>query len=94
MNSGIIEEIMQLPGEHEKNIFGKFDEHIKKIERALHVTLISRDGDLRILGRKMRRIRPAVFWSSCWPCHSGEQRLQSRMSPTASLWLWKRRNLP
>ena len=52
MNSGIIEEIMQLPGEHEKNIFGKFDEHIKKIERALHVTLISRDGDLRILGPK------------------------------------------
>ena len=30
MNSGIIEEIMQLPGEHEKNIFGKFDEHIKE----------------------------------------------------------------
>ena len=50
MSSGIVEEIIQLPTEHEKNIFGKFDEHIKKIERSLHVTLVSRDGDLRILG--------------------------------------------
>ncbi len=50
MNSGIIEEIIQLPTEHEKNIFGQFDQHIKKIERALQVTLVSRDGSLRILG--------------------------------------------
>ena len=50
MNSGIVEETIQLPTEHEKNIFGQFDQYMKKIERALRVTLISRDGSLRILG--------------------------------------------
>lgn len=50
MSAGIVEEIMELPAEHEKNVFGKFDEYTKKIERGLGVTLISRDGSLRILG--------------------------------------------
>ena len=50
MSAGIVEEIMELPAEHEKNVFGKFDEYIKKIERGLGVTLVSRDGSLRILG--------------------------------------------
>ena len=41
---------MELPIEHEKKVFGQFDEHIKKIERTLQVTLISRDGVLKIVG--------------------------------------------
>ena len=41
---------MEIPGGYEKSIFGAFDEYVKKIERALHVTLISRDGKLRIVG--------------------------------------------
>ena len=31
-------------------MFGQFDEHLKLIERTLNVTLISRDGMLKILG--------------------------------------------
>ena len=31
-------------------MFGQFDEHLKLIERTLNVTLISRDGSLKILG--------------------------------------------
>lgn len=46
----IIEDSMEIPGGYEKSIFGAFDEYVKKIERALHVTLISRDGKLRIVG--------------------------------------------
>ena len=43
---------MDFPAEHEKNVFGHFDEYVKKIERALNVTIISRDGKLKILGNE------------------------------------------
>jgi len=48
--NNIIENIIEVPSEHEKNVFGQFDEHIKKIEKVLNVTVISRDGKLKILG--------------------------------------------
>lgn len=35
-----------------KTVFGQFDEYVKKIERALNVTIISRDGKLKILGNE------------------------------------------
>ena len=50
MAAGIIDEKLELPAEHEKNVYGQFDEHIKKLERSLNVTLVSRDGTLRIVG--------------------------------------------
>lgn len=50
MSNSIIELLVDMPVEHERNVFGQFDEHLKKIERALNVTLISRDGHLKILG--------------------------------------------
>ena len=50
MTNSIIEQQMEIPAEHERNLFGQFDEHIKKIERTLRVTLISRDGMLKIIG--------------------------------------------
>lgn len=43
---------MDFPAEHEKNVFGQFDEYVKKIEWALNVTIISRDGKLKILGNE------------------------------------------
>ena len=54
MSNNIVEVRMDLPAEHEKNIFGQFDEHIKLIERTLNVTLIARDGVLKILGNVFR----------------------------------------
>ena len=50
MAARIIEQLIEIPAEHERNIFGQFDEHIKKIERTLQVTLISRDGVRKIVG--------------------------------------------
>lgn len=50
--NNIIETLVDIPAEHESNVFGQFDEHIKKIERTLNVTLISRNGILKILGSK------------------------------------------
>lgn len=46
----IIEDVVEIPSGSEKAIFGEFDENIKKIERAMSVTLISRDGQMKILG--------------------------------------------
>lgn len=54
----ILEEIIEIPAEHEKNIFGQFDAFAKKIERTLHVTLIARDGNVKILG-DARRVNQA-----------------------------------
>ncbi len=50
----IAEEILEIPVEHEKNVFGQFDAYAKKIERSLHVTLIARDGQVKVLGDKKR----------------------------------------
>ena len=46
----IIEAITEIPAEHEKNVFGQFDQHIKKMERALNITVVNRDGVLKIIG--------------------------------------------
>jgi phosphate starvation-inducible PhoH-like protein len=46
----IVEKMIQIPAEHESNVFGQFDVYAKKIERALHVTLIARDGQTKIMG--------------------------------------------
>lgn len=46
----VIENIMNIPAEHEKNVFGSFDGNIKKIERTLYVTVIARDSQVKIIG--------------------------------------------
>lgn len=49
---GILETMIDIPAEHEKNVFGQFDIFAKKIERALHVTLIARNGKVKVLGKE------------------------------------------
>lgn len=41
---------LNIPTEHIANVFGQFDCHIKKIERTLNVTVIMRDGQMKIIG--------------------------------------------
>mgnify|MGYP002988794908 CR=1 FL=1 len=48
--SSIVEKILDVPAEHESNVFGQFDSYAKKIERALRVTLIPRGDTVKILG--------------------------------------------
>ena len=50
MAGNIIELHTEVPADLESNVFGQFDEHLKLIERTLNVTVISRDGILKILG--------------------------------------------
>lgn len=46
----IVENLIDIPMEHEKNVCGQYDVFLKKIERTLHVTIISRDGTIKIMG--------------------------------------------
>lgn len=46
----VIETIIDIPIEHERNVCGQFDSYLKKIERTLHVTMIARDGAIKIIG--------------------------------------------
>lgn len=52
-----IEHIVDIPAEHTKNVFGQYDKNIKKIEKTLHVSVISRDSDLKIIGSDVATAR-------------------------------------
>jgi len=44
------ERTLTVPAGHETNVFGQFDKNIKKVERALHVTVLVRDDGIRVVG--------------------------------------------
>ena len=46
----MVERMIRIPAGHEQNIFGQFDQYLKKIEKTFHVTVINREGTTRILG--------------------------------------------
>ena len=46
----IMETVIEIPAEHERNIFGNFDANIRKIEKTLNVTMVARDGVLKLVG--------------------------------------------
>ncbi len=46
----ISEQIIDVPGEYVRDVFGEFDKHIKMVERALGVTILARGGNLKIIG--------------------------------------------
>ena len=48
----MVERILDVPAEHQKNVFGQFDQYVKQIEKTLNVTILSRDGALRVLGSR------------------------------------------
>lgn len=48
--SNVVEKIISIPADHISNIFGQFDENIKKIERQFSVTIVSRDGEIKVIG--------------------------------------------
>ena len=50
MGNSVIELHTEVPVNLQGNVFGQFDEHLKLIERTLNVTLIFREGVLKILG--------------------------------------------
>ena len=50
---------LDIPAEHEKNVCGSFDAYLKKIEAALSVSIIERNGSVKILGEHAAAERAA-----------------------------------
>lgn len=48
------EHIFDIPSEHEQNVCGQFDLYLKKIERTIGVTVVSRDGKLKLMGSEVQ----------------------------------------
>lgn len=46
----IMEIIIDIPIEHEKNVFGDYDAYVKIIEKTLNVTVIERNGEIKLVG--------------------------------------------
>lgn len=44
------ETIINIPMEHMKNVFGQFDNYIKKIEKTLRVTIVTRGEGIHVMG--------------------------------------------
>ncbi len=53
----VIESIIDIPAKYTSEIFGQFDFNIKKIEKTLHVTIISRNSELKIIGGENNVLR-------------------------------------
>lgn len=45
---------VNIPTEHVANVFGQFDAYIKKIERTLNVTVVMRDGSMKLIGNEQQ----------------------------------------
>ena len=58
----IMDTMIDIPAEHEKNVCGQFDAYLKKIEKTLHVTMVARDGAIKLIGPEEKILHAkAVF---------------------------------
>ncbi|MDQ0152319.1 phosphate starvation-inducible PhoH-like protein [Moryella indoligenes] len=48
----VTERMINIPAEYEKNVCGQLDANLHKIERTLKVTMIERDGSMKIMGEE------------------------------------------
>ncbi len=48
----LIQQMMDIPIDHMANVFGQFDAWLKLIEKRLGVTIVVRDGNLKVMGEQ------------------------------------------
>ena len=48
----VTQSILDIPLEHQKNVFGQLDLYVRKIEKALSVEIVLRDGEIRVKGEE------------------------------------------
>ena len=61
---GMSELTIDIPAEYQSVVFGQFDAFAKKIEKALHVTLIPRGDTVKILGEASEQRKQKVYWNN------------------------------
>lgn len=49
---GVTEKLLDIPAEHSVNVFGRFDEYAKKIEKTLRVTIVARSSQVKVMGEE------------------------------------------
>ncbi|WP_343209041.1 PhoH family protein [Anaerolentibacter hominis] len=82
----IIETLIDIPAEHEKNVFGELDAYIKLIEKTLNVTIVIRSGEIKLIGEeanvaKAKRVFTRLVDSS----KRGEEITEQKVSYAISL---------
>ena len=82
----IIETTIDIPMEHMQNVYGQFDAYLKKLERALGVTMVARDGALKLIGPE-RACRQAghVFYNLLELSKRGNQITEQNVDYALSL---------
>lgn len=48
----VIETTLEIPVQYSTAVFGPFDQYVKKIEKILKVTIVSRDSHIKVIGAK------------------------------------------
>lgn len=48
----LVERMIEVAVEHEQNVCGQLDKHVKQIERTLNVTIVARNGQIKLIGEK------------------------------------------
>jgi phosphate starvation-inducible PhoH-like protein len=81
----MVEASIMVPADHEQNVFGQFDQHVKKIERTLQVTVLSRNGTVKILGspqgtEQAKRVIASLTELSCRGNEITEQNVNYALS--------------
>ena len=51
----VVETTLEIPAQYSTAIFGPFDEYVKKIEKTLKVTIVSRNSHIKVIGAKSAR---------------------------------------
>lgn len=54
------EKILEIHNSYIASIFGEFDEHIKKIEKAFEVTIINRGDEIRLVGENIEQAEKVI----------------------------------
>lgn len=49
-----VSKTVQVPAAHIQNLFGQFDRHIRKLEQQLQVSIVDREGEIRISGEQTK----------------------------------------
>ena len=57
-----ISEVLDVAASDQSNVFGQFDSHIKKLEKELFVSIVDRNGKVRISGKPagVKRARAVI----------------------------------
>lgn len=55
----IMEMKINIPADHEKNVFGQFDSFVKIIEKTLRVTVVARDSQVKLIGEPQQTDKAA-----------------------------------